>query len=289
MGLFDKLFKSSKTNLKARFELLREAVSGTMSEFHMARDRQSGQIVGLKILDREKTAQLESRFSGVEKPKEGEIAVTFEHPHIVKTFEHGVSTENTQFLVMEFLDGPGLNSLIVARSEKLVGRRIELLRQAAESLAAVHRAGYIHRDVCPRNFVANKDCTSLKLIDFGLTVPNNPPFTLPGNRTGTPNYMAPEVVRRRPTSTKLDVFAFGVTAFELCAFELPWPRGRGEAAVSAMTHGSFEPAELRKFCPKIDPRLEKAIYACIEAEPDKRPSMEDFLKAVKGLKHEFTA
>lgn len=288
MGLFDKLFKGSKTNLKTRFELLREAISGTMSTFHMARDRQTKQIVGLKILLRDKTAQLESRFAGIDKPKEGEIAVTLEHQYIVKTYEHGISTDNEQFLVMEFLDGPGLNSLIVGRSEKLLGRRIELLRRAAEALAAVHRAGYIHRDVCPRNFVADKDCSSLKLIDFGLTVPNKSPFTLPGNRTGTPNYMAPEVVRRRPTSTKLDVFAFGVTAFELCAFDLPWPRGRGEAAVSAMTHGSLEPADLRKFCPKIDPRLEKVIYACIDNDPDKRPSMEDFLKAIKGIQHEFT-
>jgi serine/threonine protein kinase len=286
MGLLDKLFKSSKTNLKTRFELLREAISGTMSTFYMARDRTSKEIVGLKILDREKTAHLESRFVGAEKPKEGEIAISISHPHIVRTLEHGVSTDNEQFVVMEFLDGPGLNSLIVGRSEKLEGRRVDLLRQAAEALAAVHRAGYIHRDVCPRNFVADKDCQSLKLIDFGLTVPNVPPFTLPGNRTGTANYMAPEVVRRRPTSTRLDIFSFGVTAFELCAFELPWPRGKGEAA---MTHGSQEPADIRKFCPKIDPRLEKAIYACLETEPDKRPaSLDDFLKIIKGVKHEFT-
>ncbi len=287
MGLLDKLFKGSKTNLKSRFEFVREAISGTMSSFYMARDRQTKQIVGLKILDRAKTAQLEARFAGVKKPKEGEIAITFDHPRIVKTFEHGISTDNEQFLVMEFLDGPGLNSLIVGRSDKLEGRRVDLLRQAAEALAVVHRAGYIHRDVCPRNLVVDKDGTSLKLIDFGLTVPNHPPFTLPGNRTGTPNYMAPEVVRRRPTSPKLDIFAFGVTAFELCAFELPWPRGQGEAA---MTHGSMEPADLRKFCPKIDPRLEKAIYACIESDPEKRPAtLDDFLKRIKDVTHEFTA
>jgi serine/threonine protein kinase len=287
MGLLDKLFKSSKTNLKSRFELLREAISGTMSTFYMARDRSSKEIVGLKILDREKTAHLESRFVGVDKPKEGEIAVAISHPHIVRTLEHGISTDNEQFVVMEFLDGPGLNSLIVGRSEKLEGRRVELLRQAAEALGAVHRAGYIHRDICPRNFVADKDCASLKLIDFGLTVPNVPPFTLPGNRTGTANYMAPEVVRRRPTSTRLDIFSFGVTAFELCAFELPWPRGTGAAA---MTHGSHEPADIRKYCPKIDPRLEKAIYACLETEPEKRPAtLDDFLKLIKGVKHEFTA
>jgi serine/threonine protein kinase, bacterial len=286
MGLLDKLFKvSSKTNLRSRFELLREAISGTMSTFYMARDRSTKKVVGLKILDRKKTEALEARFVGAKKPKEGEIAISFSHPHIVKTLEHGVSTNNEQFLVMEFLDGPGLNSLVVSRSSKLDGRRVQLLRQAAEAMAAVHQAGYIHRDICPRNFVADKDCETLKLIDFGLTVPAVPPFTNPGNRTGTANYMAPEVVRRRPTSTSLDIFAFGVTAYEMCAFELPWPRGTG---VAAMTHGIQEPTDLRKFCPNIDPRLEKAIYACLSLEPDERPAaMEEFLQMIKGVKHEF--
>ena len=76
----------------------------------------------------------------------------------------------------------------------------------------------------------------------------------PGNRTGTPNYMAPEVVRRRPTSQRLDVFAFGVTAYELCAFELPWPRGAG---LAAMAHGSMEPTEIRKYCPQDRPAVGK--------------------------------
>ncbi|REK15522.1 MAG: serine/threonine protein kinase [Planctomycetota bacterium] len=288
MGLLDKLFKvSSKTNLRSRFELLREAMSGTMSTFYMARDRKTKEVVGLKILDREKTAALEARFVGIKKPKEGEIAMEIVHPHIVRTMEHGVSTDNEQFLVMEFLDGPGLNSLIVGRSQKLNSRRMMLLRQAAEAVAAVHDAGYIHRDICPRNFVVDKECRSLKLIDFGLTVPAVPPYTLPGNRTGTANYMAPEVVRRRPTSHRLDIFSFGVTAFELCAFELPWPRGTG---VAAMTHGAVEPTDIRKFCPDIDPKLEKAIYACLEADPERRPaSMKDFLAMIKGVKHENAA
>jgi len=286
MSLFKSLFGggTSKANIATRFELLRETISGTMSEFHMARDRKTDQIVGLKILDKEKTKALEARFVGIKKPKEGEIAVTLEHPYIVKTFEHGVTTNGEQYLVMEFLDGPGLNSLIVGRSPLLEGRRMPLIRQMAEGLAAVHRAGYIHRDVCPRNFVVDKQCTSLKLIDFGLTVPATGPFMQPGNRTGTANYMAPEVVRRRPTSQRLDIFAFGVTVYELCAFELPWPRGAG---LAAMAHGSIEPADIRTYCPKIDKRLEHAISACIESEPDKRPaSMEEFLKMIKGVEKE---
>jgi serine/threonine-protein kinase len=290
MSLLDNLktlFKSTaKVNLRSRFELLREAISGTMSTFYMARDRSTKQIVGLKILDVEKTIALESRFVGIAKPKEGEIAISLVHPHIVRTIEHGVSTDQEQFIVMEFLDGPGLNSLVVGRSEQLDGRRVQLLRQAAEALAAVHRAGYIHRDICPRNFVVDKNCESLKLIDFGLTVPATPPFMQPGNRTGTANYMAPEVVRRRSTNQRLDIFSFGVTAYELCSFELPWPRGAGR---EAMAHGSQEPTDIRKFCPDIDPRLESAIIACLNPAPEKRPAtMDAFLQMIKGLERENT-
>jgi serine/threonine-protein kinase len=285
LGNFKTLFKgTTKVNVRSRFELLREAVSGTMSNFYMARDRSTKEVVGLKLLDLEKTAALEARFVGVAKPKEGEIAISLTHPRIVRTIEHGLTTDGEQYIVMEFLDGPGLNSLIVGRSELLKGRRVPLLRQAAEAIGAVHRAGFIHRDICPRNFVVSKDCQSLKLIDFGLSVPATPPFMQPGNRTGTANYMAPEVVRRRPTSQRLDIFSFGVTAFELCSFELPWPRGAGQAA---MAHGSQDPTDLGKFCPRIDPRLQRAIEACLQPEPANRPaSMDDFLKMIKGVEHE---
>ncbi|MBI3837175.1 MAG: serine/threonine protein kinase [Planctomycetia bacterium] len=290
MGLLGnfKLFKGSgKVDIRSRFELLREAISGTMSSFYMARDRSTKQVVGLKVLDVKKTAALESRFVGVNKPKEGEIAVTLVHPYIVKTMEHGVTTEGEQFLVMEFLEGPGLNSLIVGRNPQLAGVRVKLIRQAAEALAAVHRAGYIHRDICPRNFVVSKDCQTLKLIDFGLSVPATAPFMQPGNRTGTANYMAPEVVRRRPTSQRLDIFSFGVTIYELCAFTLPWPRGAGQAA---MAHASHEPTDIRTLCPKIDPRLQRAIVACLEPAPENRPaSMEEFLKMIKGVERETVA
>ena len=287
LGSFKTLFGGAKVNVNSRFELLREAISGTMSTFHMARDRSTNQIVGLKILDREKTAQLEARFVGVDKPKEGEIAVSLVHPHVVKTLEHGMTTKGEQYIVMEFLEGPGLNSLIVGRSAQLEGRRMTLIRQAAEALSAVHQAGYIHRDICPRNFVVEKSCESLKLIDFGLTLPARSPFTLPGNRTGTANYMAPEVVRRRPTSQRLDIFAFGVTVYEMCAFELPWPRGAGK---EAMAHGSVEPTDIRTYCPMIDKRLENAIVQCLQADPQDRPeSMEEFLKLIKDVRHEAVA
>jgi serine/threonine-protein kinase len=282
---FKSIVEGNKVDVASRYEILREAVSGTMSNFHMARDRKTGDIVGLKVLDKAKTDALEARFKGLKKPTEGEIATSFNHPRIVKTFSHGITTNNEQFLVMEFLDGPGLNSLLIGRSKLLDGNRLTLARQAAEAIEAVHAAGYIHRDVCPRNFVCSKDATSLTLIDFGLTLPAEKEFMQPGNRTGTPNYMAPEVVRRKQTDQRLDIFAFGVSVYELFAFDLPWQRG--DTGQAAMTHGMSNPPPLRKYYPKINPTLEAAIHKCMEAEPDKRfGSITQFLKATSRVRHE---
>ncbi|HEX4414661.1 MAG TPA: serine/threonine-protein kinase [Lacipirellulaceae bacterium] len=286
IGQFFKSFvEGSKVDVASRYAILREAVSGTMSNFHMARDRKTGEIVGLKVLDKAKTDALEARFKGLKKPTEGEIATSLNHPRIVKTFSHGMTTNNEQFLVMEFLDGPGLNSLLIGRSKLLDGNRLRLARQAAEAIEAVHTAGFIHRDVCPRNFVCSKDATSLTLIDFGLTLPATKEFMQPGNRTGTPNYMAPEVVRRKQTDQRLDIFAFGVSIYELFAFDLPWQRG--DTGQAAMTHGMSDPPLLRKYYPKINPTLEAAIHKCMEADPEKRfPNIAQFLKAVSRLQHE---
>jgi serine/threonine protein kinase len=152
-------------------------------------------------------------------------------------------------------------------------------------VAAVHRAGYIHRDLCPRNFVLAKDLSGLKLIDFGLTVPAKPEFMQPGNRTGTPNYMAPEIVRRRRTDHRVDIFSFGVTAFELFTFELPWPRGTDGKA--ALAHDTEQARDIRQLKPDIHPRLAEAIMKCIAPPPTDRPeTMEQFLAAISTVKSE---
>jgi serine/threonine-protein kinase len=280
---FKSIIEGGKVDVAKRYEILREAVSGTMSSFHMARDRETEQIVGLKILDKKKTEQLEMRFRGLDKPCEGEIAASLNHPHIVRTLGYGVTTKGEQFLVMEFLEGPGLNSLVIGRSAKLEGHRLALMHQAAEALEAVHEAGYIHRDICPRNFVCTPDATSLKLIDFGLTVPARKEFMQPGIRTGTPNYMAPEVVRRKPTDQRLDIFAFGVSMYEMFSFDLPWLRGSGDG-MAAMHHGSTAPKPLESLCSWIHPRLAAAIHKCMATEPSARmQSMRQFLTEIAGV------
>lgn len=290
MGLLSKLksaFSSNRLDVKSRYELLREAISGTMSKVYMARDRRTGQIVGLKLLDPEKTAAFESRFKGLNKPSEGEIVARLQHPNIVELYEHGLTTDGTAYLVMEFLPGPGMNSMLVGRDKRLDGNRVEFIRQAANALAAVHAAGFIHRDICPRNLILAADGETLKLIDFGLTIPSQDPFLQPGNRTGNPNYMAPEIVRRRRTDQRVDVFAFGVTAYEICTYNLPWQVGMNGQAAMAHEHPA---PDIRKHRPQLHPDLAKAIHWCIEPDVQKRcSSIEEFLQAIRHLEHEDCA
>lgn len=289
MSLVDRLKSlfNSKLDVHARFESLREAVSGTMSKFHMARDRSTGVVYGLKILDVPKTKVFEDRFPGLNKPSEGEIAVQFDDPLIVKTIEYGLTTADEPYILMEFLDGLGMNSLIIQRSELLVGQRVSLIRQMAHAIDVVHKAGYIHRDICPRNFICSKDASTLKLIDFGLTVPATKEFMMPGNRTGTPNYMAPEIVRRRVTDHRVDIFSFGVTAYQLCSFELPWG-SQDTSGKAAMSHDTRTPVPLAHWAPDLPPRLTEAITQCMSVKREDRPaSIEKFLQQIRRVDTEY--
>ena len=182
---------------------------------------------------------------------------------------------------MEYIEGSNMNAVLAAQDQCMNELRGRFIRQAAEAIAAVHEAGFIHRDVCPRNFILANQRQDLKLIDFGLTVPATKWFMQPGNRTGTPNYMAPELVRRRQTDQRLDVFAFGVTVFEFCTFELPWLRGT--TGMAAMSHDQ-PPADIHEYAPNLHPHLAKAIHACIEPEVERRcPSMESFLRMIRKV------
>lgn len=285
MGLFDS-FKSlldTKLNVDQRYEFAREAVSGTMSAFRQAKDKKTGEVVGLKVLDREKTEFFEARFKGLKKPSEGEIASSFDHPLIVDTLAYGVTTRGENYLVMEYLPGPGLNVVIKERDERVAPHRLTLIRQMTEALGIVHKAGYIHRDICPRNFICAENLASLKLIDFGLTVPATPEFKQPGNRTGTPNYMAPEVVRRRPTDERLDIFSLGVTVYQLLTWELPWP-GQDVTGKAAMLHDTVAPVDILEVDPKVDPVMAKLVMGCLEREPEKRPkSTDEMLRVLAKL------
>ena len=132
---FKSLIEGGKVDVASRYEILREAVSGTMSNFHMARDRQTEQIVGLKILDKEKTERWRCASAASTSPPKARSPSLFNHPRIVTHARHGITTNGEQFVVMEYLDGPGLNSLIIGRSKLLDGNRLTLMHAGGRSAA----------------------------------------------------------------------------------------------------------------------------------------------------------
>lgn len=286
MSFLDKLkglLGKESLDVLARYELLREAVSGTMSKFYMARDRTTDQIVGLKIADQEKLAAFEARFQGLKKPSEGEIAIKLKHPNVVETFDYGTTKNGLRFLVMEFLTGQGLHSLINDEDAILEGKRVNLIRQMAEAIDYVHREGFIHRDICPRNFICSPDASSIKLIDFGLSLPATEPFMQPGNRTGTPTYMSPEVSRRQKTDQRLDMFSFGMTAYHLCAFELPWPVS-DKPAMSALAYSATAPVDILTYAPQLNQTLARTIMQCLSPTPGQRPQTGgDFVRMIREV------
>ena len=284
MGFFD-LFKSKpkkgkappgpprpkpklKVDLKKRFDLHSRTGQGSMSKVWRAYDRDIGTAICLKLLDKEKTKKFEARFIGRNKPSEGEICMMLNHPNIVRTFDFGVLNTGEPFMSMEWVDGVGLNFLVETRSPGLKPKIIDYLTQLSDAVEYLHAQKYLHRDLCPRNVMVTTE-GKIKLIDFGLTIPYTPRFCEPGNRTGTPDYLAPEIIKRQSTDHRVDTFALGVTAYELFTGGLPWPKAQGSMEV-LRKHLNNPSRDPREFKPKMSDRLHDFLLKAVEREPSKR-------------------
>jgi serine/threonine protein kinase len=228
-----------------------------------------------------KTARFESRFIGINKPKEGAICTALRHKNIVQTFEYGLTREKEYYLVMELIEGMGLNFLVETRNEKLNGQRIHFLTQLCDALEYTHKQGFMHRDMCPRNVMITSD-GSLKLIDFGLAVPILPAFCKPGNRTGTPNYLAPELIRRVTTDQRVDLFALGVTAYEVFTFNLPWDKA--ESLQTLLSHMNSPGRDPRDHRPDLDKETAEFLIKAVQRDPrDRFQSAAEFRDALQAL------
>ncbi|MBX3439763.1 MAG: serine/threonine protein kinase, partial [Planctomycetaceae bacterium] len=214
MKFLQKLFarrpRVEKVDISKRFDLIGRVGQGSMSKVWRATDRLTGRMVAVKVLDRAKTIRFEKRFVGLNKPAEGAVAVTLKHPNIVRTLEHGITVKDEQYLIMEFVEGRGLSYFVDVQSQETKRRRLRLIIQLGSALTYLHNHNWIHRDLCPRNAIVDTEW-NVKLIDFGLVVPNTEPFRAPGNRTGTADYMAPELIMRQPTDPRIDIFSYAVS------------------------------------------------------------------------------
>lgn len=301
MGLFDFLFGKGKGKgksggspkkglkkivLEKRFDLSAGRIGqGSMSKVFRAYDRDLGRHVCLKLLDKEKTKKFEERFVGLKKPSEGEICLLLKHDNIVRTFEHGITTGGEPYLVMEWVEGVGLNYLVETRAPQIKGNRVNFMCQLCDALQYMHDAKWLHRDLCPRNVMVDKD-NVLKLIDFGLTIPYTPPFCVGGNRTGTPDILAPEIIKRKNTDHRVDLFALGVTGYEVFTSQLPWERSVSSEETFRRRLNTA-PRTAKSLNPDLDDKLSEILLKAISREPAERfATAAAFKEALQKLKRQ---
>lgn len=278
--ILNKQDQKPKVDLEKRFKLIGRVGQGSMSKVWRAHDQAVGKQVALKILDVEKTKKLEQRFVGLNRPTEGEIAVGLSHRNIVRTQEHGVSTKGEQFLVMDFVDGVSLGYLVDMQNSTMKEHRLRFMLEFGDSIYYLHKQGWIHRDICPRNVLLDTSYT-IKLIDFGLAVPNTEPFRKPGNRTGTVSYMAPELIKRQPTDLRIDVFSFAASCYEMYTQKLPWDHS-GVSLEAMLQHINRSPADIRTLEPSVDDSIAEIIMKGLALYPNDRwRSMGEMLVALR--------
>jgi serine/threonine protein kinase len=274
--------RGPRVNLEKRFSIIAETGSGSMSRVYKASDNQTGRIVCLKVQDQAKTkaALARSGLSLTGALSEGSIGQKIIHPNVVRTWDHGTSNKGDHFIVMEFIDGTSLTFVRQSRPLSLPDK-LELLAQTAEGLAAVHEAGFVHHDFGPKNVMVTRD-DQVKIIDFGLSVPNLPAFNRPGNRTGTLAYMAPELLRREETSERIDIFSYGVLAFEFLTGKMPYDATDQMGMIRQRINS--EPIDIARLAPDLPPDLQEIVRRALRRKPQERwPDMKSLASALRDI------
>lgn len=279
--------RRSGVDIQRRFQIQLDVSSissqGSMSRVFKALDTETGKPVCLKVLDLQKNDDARARASRhEERPSEGSIAVQVRHPNVVRTFEHGTTSRGEEYLVMEYIHGLSFEAVHEQNLGK-TSQRIEWLAQAADGLAAVHAAGFIHHDVNPRNFLIDRGRDlQAKVIDFGLTVPNTAAFRKPGNRTGCLLYMAPELIRREPIDEAIDVYGFGVVAFQVLTGKLPYDVAASPNAL--LQRFRNPPSDPQAIKPRISDDLRDLLLKLVAVDRrDRWPSMATVADRLRSL------
>ncbi len=199
-----------------KYELI-EFLGGGMSHVFRAKDTVIGRTVAVKILTPEGCADTETKERFL---LEARMAGNISHENVISIYDFG-ELEGRPFLVMEFLHGDSLRSLIKAGGTGDLTAKLKLARQIARALEYIHSQSIIHRDIKPDNVHVNEKGV-VKLIDFGIAKTEGLSRTRAGFVLGTPYYMAPEQVKGEQLTPLVDVYAFGILLFELLAGVKPF-------------------------------------------------------------------
>jgi serine/threonine protein kinase len=244
---------------------LRELInSGGMADIWLATDAKNKPYALRRMLAR-------YRFNFIAKRrfmKGCEILANLpDHDHIVGYVEHG-KIKGQPYLLMDYVEASNLKELYAKDDPVLTENVAQILIDMAAGLEHMHENGLMHLDFKPENVLVTRNA-AVRLVDFDLTrrIPEKP-IKLSKN-PGTPGYMAPEQLRGEAITHRVDIFAFGVAAYELLTNNKPFP-GDTPAQILRLQLDRSEFKTPRQHNPDIPADLEKVILKCLESEPEKR-------------------
>jgi eukaryotic-like serine/threonine-protein kinase len=190
-----------------------------------------------------------------------------ESEFIIGYVEHG-KADGTHYMLMDYVEASNLKGLFARQDPILAENAAQILIDMASGLEHVHESGFMHLDFKPENVLVTRN-GNVRLIDFDLALPiPEKPVKLSKN-PGTPGYMSPEQLKREPIDPRADIFAFGVSAYELVTNHKPFP-GETPAEILAAQMADSTPISVREHNPQIPVALEKVILKCLQREPDHR-------------------
>jgi len=273
--------------LDKRYRIVRLLGEGGMGSVHLAEHVGLGKRVAVKFLHLELAGQEElvRRFE-----QEARVAASIRHKNIIEVYDVGVSPGGDPFLVMEYLEGESLSSLMKRNGPMDVGAACGILEPALLALQVTHRKGIIHRDLKPENmFLAHQpdEPVVLKIIDFGLskiaTGAMDPSRTRTGSFLGTPAYMSPEQARgAADVDHRTDLYAIGTILFEMLTGELPYVGESFNEFFANLLTG--QPREPRDVYPAFPVAAEPIVRKAIRRDPEERfQSAGEMLEALKTL------
>jgi len=196
-----------------------------MGEVWVAKDRQTGGKIALKLLKVEAAASKEQRGRF---EREARIARSLQSPNITRTFDSGVDEDGSPFMAMELLEGHDLQKRIKTEKVLPIQYVVQLSIQVGRALHVAHAAGLVHRDLKPANiFLSERDGEEIaKVLDFGIAKGSAEAseFTTAGEMLGTASYMSPEQIRNAKTvNHQADLWALAVVLFRALTGQFPFP------------------------------------------------------------------
>jgi serine/threonine protein kinase len=261
--------------LNNRYQLLEERGKGGMAFVYHARDLMLERDVAIKVLREDYSSDpvFQERFR-----QEARAAANLSHPNIVIVHDFGLD-QGKLFIVMEYIPGKDLKTLIQERGRFTPDEALPLLTQACAGIGYAHRAGLVHCDVKPQNILVMPD-QRLKVTDFGIAraLASIQPEEQADIVWGSPQYFAPEQAAGLAPSPASDVYALGVILYEMLTGSLPF--SADTATGLAQLHIEATPPLLSEILPNISPALEQIMTKVLSKEPAMRYRTADQLGRV---------